>query len=289
MGQRFPRHQRRGRAVRPGGARGGPADGRVRGPAAGRPVPGGPAATAGGPAADRRVRAGRDDGIPAAAQQRRAGGTRGHRQPARRDRPGLRQPAGGGLPGRASDAQAVGGRRGRAGRHRRHRGRPRAELRRLGADRAGRGGPAGDLPHRAETPAQAVHQLRGHGLRHVGGDGVRAALGGFGGARPAAGRRVGHRRGRLPRGRAVGGRLRAVGLRHGADGRRPGHPQPVPGPGGRDPDLAGLARPATRPGRAGRRGGRARRRRPGQQQGPAAGTADARRRAGGGGFTRRDG
>ena len=80
----------------------------------------------------------------------------------------------------------------------------------------------------------------------------------------AAGRRPGHRRGRLPGPRAVGGRFRAVGVRHGAAGRRAGHPQPLPGPGGRDRHRAGLARPGARPGRTGRRGDRPRRRHPGQ-------------------------
>src|ERR1700755_921893 len=38
-------------------------------------------AQAAGPAADRAVRAGRDDRVPAAAQRRGAGGARGHGQP----------------------------------------------------------------------------------------------------------------------------------------------------------------------------------------------------------------
>ena len=71
---------------------------------------------------------------------------------------------------------------------------------------------------------------------------------------PTARGRGGHRLGGLPRRGAVGGRVRAVGLRHGADGRRAGHRQPLPGPGGRDRNLAGLAGPGARAGRTGRRG-----------------------------------
>ena len=59
--------------------------------------------------------------------------------------------------------------------------------------------------------------------------------------------RGGRRLGGLPRPGTVGGRVRAVGLRHGADGRRAGHRQPLPGPGGRDRDLAGLAGPGPGP------------------------------------------
>jgi hypothetical protein len=98
----------------------------------------------------------------------------------------------------------------------------------------------------------------------VGRDRVHPALDRVPAGRPAAGRRGGHRLGRLPGPRAVGGRLRAVGVRHGSAGRRAGHPRPVPGPRGRDPHLAGLARPGSRPGRAGRRGDRPGRRHPGQ-------------------------
>ena len=74
-------------------------------------------------------------------------------------------------------------------------------------------------------------------------------------ARGARGR-GGHRLGGLPRRGAVGGRVRALGLRHGADGRRTGHRQPLPGPGGRHRNLAGLAGAGPGPGRADRRGDR---------------------------------
>ena len=76
---------------------------RVAAPRAGRAP-----AQAAGPAADRAVRAGRDDRVPAAAQRRGAGGARGHGQPAGGDRAGVRQPAGGGVPGRASTAAGAG-------------------------------------------------------------------------------------------------------------------------------------------------------------------------------------
>jgi len=94
----------------------------------------------------------------------------------------------------------------------------------------------------------------------LGGHGVHPALDRVAGARPVGSRagrgRGGHRLGDLPGRGAVGGRVRAVGLRHGADGRRPGHGQPLPGPGGRDRDIGGLAGRAPRAGRADRRGGR---------------------------------
>jgi hypothetical protein len=88
------------------------------------------------------------------------------------------------------------------------------------------------------------------------------------GARGARGR-GGHRLGGLPRRGAVGGRVRALGLRHGADGRRTGHRQPLPGPGGRHRNLAGLAGAGPGPGRADRRGDR-----PGRSHaGPGSGAA----------------
>ena len=83
---------------------------------------------------------------------------------------------------------------------------------------------------------------------------------------PGARGRGGHRLGGLPRPGAVRGRVRAVGLRHGADGRRAGHRQPVPGAGRRDRDLAGLAGRDPRAGRADRRGDRAGRGRAGQRR-----------------------
>ena len=273
VGQRLSRHRRRGAQARPGRAGRGPAGRRVGGTGAGRAADGRAQAPGQGPAADRAVRAGRDDRVPAAAQRRRAGGARGHGQPARGDRAGLRQPAGRGVPGRAPGSAVVGRQRGRAGRHRADRGVARTRLRRLGADRAGRGGAPGGLPHRPEAAAGPVHRLRGHCLRHVGRDRVHPALDRVPAGRPAASRRGGHRLGRLPGPRAVGGRLRAVGARDGAAGRRAGHPRPLPGPGGRDPHLAGLARPGSRAGRAGRRGDRPGRRHPGQPP-------DLRRRGG---------
>ena len=219
-----------------------------------------------GPAADRAVRAGRDDRVPAAAQRRGTGGVRGHGQPAGGDRAGVRQPAGGGLPRRAVLPQALGGQRGGAGRHRADRRVARARVRRVGADRAGGGGPAGDLPHRAEAAAGPVHRLRGHRLRDVGRHRVHPALDRVAAAGPPARGRGGRRLGGLPRPGAVRGRVRAVGLRHGADGRRAGHRQPLPGPGGRDRDLAGLAGPGPGTGRADRRGDRAGRGRAGQRR-----------------------
>ena len=234
-----------------------------------------------GPAADRAVRAGRDDRVPAAAQRRGTGGARGHGQPAGGDRAGVRQPAGGGVPGRAGypAAQcqpapcqpALGRQRGGAGRHRADRRLARARLRGVGADRAGRGGAPGDLPHRAEAAAGPVHRLRGDRLRHVGRHRVcppvdRVAAAGPVGARGARGR-GGHRLGGLPRPGAVRGRVRAVGLRHGADGRRAGHGQPVPGARRRDRNLAGLAGPGPGAGRADRRGDRAGRSAAGQRRG----------------------
>ena len=145
------------------------------------PADGGPPTQAGGPAADRAVRAGRDDRVPAAAQRRGAGGARGHGQPAGGDRAGVRQPAGGGVPGRARDPPApcqpaLGWQRGGAGRHRADRRLARARVRHVGADRAGRGGAPGDLPHRAEAAAGPVHRLRGDRLRHVGRHRIRPAV-----------------------------------------------------------------------------------------------------------------
>jgi hypothetical protein len=110
----------------------------------------------------------------------------------------------------------------------------------------------------------------------VGRDGVHPALDTFGAAGPAARQRSGHRRGRLPRDRAVGGRFRALGLRDGADGRRAAHPQPLPGARGRDPHRAGLAGPGPGPGRAGRRSGRPGRGHRGQHQAPPAAAAIGR-------------
>jgi len=227
------------------------------------------------------VRAGRHDRLPAAAQRRGTRGARGHGQPAGGDRAGLRQPAGRGVPGRAPGPPAVGRQRGGPGRRRAHRRVARARLRHLGADRAGRGGAPGDLPHGPEAAAGPVHRVRGHRLRHVGRDRVHPALDRVTAARAAAGGRGGHRLGGLPRRCAVGGRLRAVGLRHGAAGRRAGHPRPVPGPGRRDRDRAGLARPGPRPRRAGRRGDRAGRGHAGQRRAiPAGGAAPASAAAG---------
>ena len=225
------------------------------------PWHGGPPTQAKGPAADRAVRAGRDDRVPAAAQRRRTSGARGHGQPAGGDRAGVRQPAGRGVPGRAIRRPALGRQRRGPGRHRADRGVTRARVRRVGADRAGRGGAPGDLPHRAEAAAGPVHRLRGDRLRHVGRHRVHPALdrvagAGAVGARGARGR-GGGRLGGLPRPGAVRGRVRAVGLRHGADGRRAGHGQPLPGAGRRDRNLAGLAGPDPGPGRADRRGDRA--------------------------------
>ena len=93
----------------------------------------------------------------------------------------------------------------------------------------------------------------------------RVAAAGAVGAGGARGR-GGHRLGGLPRPGAVRGRVRAVGLRHGADGRRAGHGQPVPGARRRDRDLAGLAGPGPGPGRADRRGDRAGRSAAGQRR-----------------------
>ena len=303
VGQRVPGHHRRGPRARARGPGRGPAGGRVGRAGAGRPVDGragesradgcSPAQT-GGPAADRAVRAGRDDRVPAAAQRRGTGGARGHGQPAGGDRAGVRQPAGGGVPGRAGypaapgqhrasqhwagrtgqpalGRPALGRQRGGAGRHRADRRLARARLRGVGADRAGRGGAPGDLPHRAKAAAGPVHRLRGDRLRHVGRHRVcppvdRVAAAGPVGARGARGR-GGHRLGGLPRPGAVRGRVRAVGLRHGADGRRAGHGQPVPGARRRDRNLAGLAGPGPGAGRADRRGDRAGRSAAGQRRG----------------------
>ena len=289
VGQRVPGHHRRGprdRARGPGrgpaggrvgrAGRGGPVDGRAgEGRADGRAgegrADGSPPAQTAGPAADRAVRAGWDDRVPAAAQRRGAGGARGHGQPAGGDRAGIRQPAGGGVPGRARDPPALGRQRGGAGRYRADRRLARARLRHVGADRAGRGGAPGDLPHRAEAAAGPVHQLRGDRLRDVGRHRVHPALDRVAAAGPVGGRgargRGGHRIGGLPRTGAVRGRVRAVGLRHGADGRRPGHRQPLPRAGRRDWNLAGVAGPGPRAGRADRRGDRAGRGRAGQQRG----------------------
>ena len=261
VGQRVPGHHRRGPGARARWACGRAAGGGVGGAGARRPVAGGPPTQAGGPAADRAVRAGRDDRVPAAAQRRRAGGARGHGQPAGGDRAGVRQPPGRGVPGRAVQRPALGRERGGAGRHRADRRLARARVRHVGADRAGRGGAPGDLPHRAEAATGPVHRLRGDRLRHVGWDGVHPALdrvagAGAVGARGARGR-GGYRLGGLPRPGAVGGRVRAVGLCHGADGRRAGHGQPLPGAGRRDSHRAGLAGPGPGTGRADRRGDRA--------------------------------
>ena len=266
VGERVPGHHRRGSRARARGPGRGPAGGRVGRAGRGRAPAGGPSTQARGPAADRAVRAGRDGRVSVAAQHRGAGGTRGHGQPAGGDRAGVRQPAGGGVPGRAvvppSPCQpALGRQRGGAGRHRADRRLARARVRGVGADRAGRGGAPGDLPHRAEAAAGPVHRLRGDRLRHVGRHRVHPALDrvaiagavGPGGARG----RGGHRLGGLPRPGAVRGRVRAVGLRHGADGRRAGHGQPVPGARRHDRNLAGLAGPDPGAGRADRRGDRA--------------------------------
>ena len=166
---------------------------------------------------------------------------------------------------------ALGRQRGGAGRHRADRRLARARVRGVGADRAGRGGAPGDLPHRAKAAAGPVHRLRGDRLRHVGRHRVcppvdRVAAAGPVGARGARGR-GGHRLGGLPRPGAVRGRVRAVGLRHGADGRRAGHGQPVPGARRRDWNLAGLAGPGPGAGRADRRGDRAGRSAAGQRRG----------------------
>ena len=166
---------------------------------------------------------------------------------------------------------ALGRQRGGAGRHRADRRLARARLRGVGADRAGRGGAPGDLPHRAKAAAGPVHRLRGDRLRHVGRHRVcppvdRVAAAGPVGAGGARGR-GGHRLGGLPRPGAVRGRVRAVGLRHGADGRRAGHGQPVPGARRRDWNLAGLAGPGPGAGRADRRGDRAGRSAAGQRRG----------------------
>ncbi len=276
VGQRVPGHHRRGPRARARGPGRGPAGGRVGRAGAGRAPDGGPPAQARGPAADRAMRAGRDDRVPAAAQRRGTGGARGHGQPAGGDRAGVRQPAGGGVPGRAGYPAApcqpaLGRQRGGAGRHRADRRLARARLRGVGTDRAGRGGAPGDLPHRAEAAAGPVHRLRGDRLRHVGRHRVcppvdRVATAGPVGARSARGR-GGHRLGGLPRPGAVRGRVRAVGLRHGAGGRRAGHGQPVPGARRRDWNLAGLAGPGPGAGRADRRGGRAGRSPAGQRRG----------------------
>jgi len=266
MGQRVSGHHRRRPGARACRARGRAARGRVGRAGRGGPVAGRAPAQAAGPAADRAVRAGRDDRVPAAAQRRGAGGARGHGQPAGGDRAGVRQPAGGGLPGRAVHPQALDRQRGGAGRHRADRRVARARLRRVGADRAGRGGPARDLPHRAEAAARPVHRLRGDRLRDVGRHRVHPALDRVAAAGAPAGGRGRHRLGGLPRPGAVGGRVRAVGLRHGADGRRARHRQPVPGAGRRDRYLAGLAGPGPRSGRTGRRGDRAGRGHAGQRR-----------------------
>ena len=167
---------------------------------------------------------------------------------------------------RAVHPQALDRQRGGAGRHRADRRVARAGLRCVGADRAGRGGAPGDLPHRAEAAAGPVHRLRGDRLRDVGRHRVHPALDRVAAAGAPARGRGGRRLGGLPRPGAVGGRVRAVGLRHGADGRRAGHRQPLPGSGGRDRDLAGLAGPGSRAGRADRRGDRAGRGRAGQRR-----------------------
>jgi len=271
VGQRVPGHHRRGPRARARGPGRGPAGGRVGRAGRGRAPDGGPPAQAARPAADRAVRAGRDDRVPAAAQRRGAGGARGHGQPAGGDRAGIRQPAGGGVPGRARDPPArcqpaLGRQRGGAGRHRADRRLARARLRYVGADRAGRGGAPGDLPHRAEAAAGPVHRLRGDRLRDVGRHRVRPPVDRVAASCAAARGRGGHRLGGLPRPGAVRGRVRAVGLRHGADGRRAGHRQPVPGAGRRDRDLAGLAGRDPRAGRADRRGDRAGRGRAGQRR-----------------------
>jgi len=262
VGQRVSGHHCRGPRVRARWARGRAAGGSVGRAGRGRAPDGGPPTQARGPAADRAVRAGRDDRVPAAAQRRRAGGARRHGQPAGGDRAGVLQPAGRGVPGRAVQRPALDRQRGGAGRHRADRRLARARVRHAifvqrGADRAGRGGAPGDLPHRAEATAGPIHRLRGDRLRHVGRDRVHPALDRVAGAGLPAGRRGGHRLGGLPRPGAVGGRIRAVGLRHGSDGRRAGHRQPLPGAGRRDRNRAGLAGPGSGAGRADRRSDRA--------------------------------
>ncbi len=271
VGQRVPGHHRRGPRVRSRGPGRGPAGGRLGRAGRGRARAGRAPAQPAGPAADRAVRPGRDDRVPAAAQRRGTSGARGHGQPAGSDRAGVRQPAGGGLPRRAVLSRALGRQRGGAGRDRADRRFPRARVRhvifvRWGAARAGGRGPPGDLPHRAEAAAGPVHGLRGHRLRDVGRHRVHPALDRVAAAGPSARGRGGRRLGGLARPSAVGGRVRAVGLRHGADGRRAGHRQPLPGPGGRDRDIAGLAGPGPRAGRADRRGDRAGRGRAGQRR-----------------------
>ena len=266
VGQRVPGHHRRGPRARARGPGRGPAGGRLGRAGRGRAPDGGPPAQARGSAADRAVRAGRDDRVPAAAQRRGAGGARGHGQPAGGDRAGIRQPAGGGVPGRARDPPALGRQCGGAGRHRADRRLARAWLRHVGPDRAGRGGAPGDLPHRAEAAAGPVHRLRGDRLRDVGRHRVHLAVDRVAASCAAARGQGGHRLGGLPRPGAVRGRVRAVGLRHGADGRRAGHRQPVPGAGRRDRDLAGLAGRDPRAGRADRRSDRAGRGRAGQRR-----------------------
>lgn len=267
VGQRVPGHHRRGPRARARGPGRGPAGGRVGRAGRGRARAGRAPAQAAGPGADRAVRAGRDDRLPVAAQRRGAGGARGHGQPAGGDRAGVRQPAGGGVPGRARDPPALGRQRGGAGRHRADRRLARARVRYVGADRAGRGGAPGDLPHRAEAAAGPVHRLRGNRLRDVGWHRVHFAVDRVAAAGPPSRGRGGHRLGGLPRPGAVRGRVRAVGLRPGADGRRAGYRQPVPGAGRRDRDLAGLAGRDSRAGRADRRGDRAGRGRAGQRRG----------------------
>ena len=77
----------------------------------------------------------------------------------------------------AATAPALGRQRGGAGRHRADRRLARARVRHVGADRAGRGGAPGDLPHRAEAAAGPVHRLRGDRLRDVGRHRVHPARG----------------------------------------------------------------------------------------------------------------
>ena len=94
----------------------------------------------------------------------------------------------------ATAPPALGRQRGGAGRHRADRRLARARVRHVGADRAGRGGAPGDLPHRAEAAAGPVHRLRGDRLRDVGRHRVHpavdrvAAAGAVGPGRTRAGR-----------------------------------------------------------------------------------------------------
>ena len=158
---------------------------------AGCPVRRGAPTTGPGSAPDRVVRAGRDDRVPAAAQPGGAGGAGRDREPAGGHGAGVRQPARHLVPGGAADPAALGRQRGGVRGVGRHRGVARPGVRRGGADRAGRGGGPGHLPHRAEAPAGPLHRLRGHRVRDVGRDPVHPAVDREPGPRAAArGRRA---------------------------------------------------------------------------------------------------